>query len=64
MQDDTLTEPAVDNKNNHSPLRAIDNMFLYNASTGVYTSNDAYIDAAYAGNYPTSGIESGRQSNG
>ena len=64
MQDDTLTEPAVDNKNNHSPLRGIQKMFLYNAVTGVYTSNDTYIDAAYAGNFPTSGIESGREYNG
>ena len=64
MQDDTLTIPAIDNKNNHTPLRGIEKMFLYNAATGVYVANDAYIDSAYAGNFPTSGIDSGRQSNG
>ena len=64
IQDDTLAIPAVDNKNNHTPLRKVQAMFLYNAVTGVYVSNDAYFDEAYAGQYPTSGIESGRQSNG
>ena len=64
IQDDTLAIPAVDNKHNHTPLRKIQAMFLYNADTGVYVSNDAYFDEAYAGNFPTSGIESGRQSNG
>ena len=64
MQDDTLTIPAVENKNNHSPMRKVEGLFLYNAATGVYTANDAYIDSAYAGNFPTSGIDSGRQSNG
>ncbi len=64
MQDDTLTIPAIENRQNHTPLRGIKKLFLYNPVTGVYTSNDDYIDSAYAGNFPTSGIESGRQFNG
>ena len=31
------------------PLRQIDKLFNYNAATGVYTSDDDYIAAAYAG---------------
>ena len=64
MQDDTLTIPAVENKNNHTPLRKVQGLFLYDATTGVYVANDNYIDSAYAGDFPTSGIDSGRQSNG
>ena len=64
MQDDTLAELAVDNKKNHSPMRGIKKLFLLDPATGVYTSNDVYIDSAYAGDFPTSGIESGRQFNG
>ena len=64
MQDDTVAELAEGNTNNHSPMRNIKNLFLLDAATGVVTSNDDYIDSAYAGNYPTSGIESGRESNG
>ncbi len=64
MQDDTLAELAVENNNNHSPMRGIKKLFLLDPATGVYTSNDDYIDSAYAGNFPTSGIESGRQFNG
>ncbi len=64
MQDDTLAELAVENSKNHSPMRGIKKLFLLDPATGVYTSNDNYIDSAYAGNFPTSGIESGRQFNG
>lgn len=52
LQDDTLTELAADFKNPATPLRAIENLFLMNAATGVVTSNDAYIAAAYAGDFP------------
>ena len=64
MQDDTVAELATENKNNHSPMRGIKKLFLLDPATGVYTANDDYIDSAYAGNFPTSGIESGRQFNG
>jgi len=64
LQDDTLTELAVENKENHSPMRDMEAMLLLDPDTGVVTSNDDYIDAAYAGNYPNSGRESGRDSQG
>jgi hypothetical protein len=64
LQDDTLTELFNDYKQNHHPMRGLENLFLLDPATGVVTANDAYIDAAYAGDYPTSGIESGRQSQG
>ena len=64
LQDDTLTELFNDYKQAHHPMRNLESMFLLAPATGVVTANDAYIDAAYAGNYPNSGIESGRQSEG
>lgn len=64
LQDDTLTELFNDYKENHHPMRGMAKLFLLDAATGVVTSNDAYVDSAYAGNYPTSGIDSGRQSQG
>ena len=59
LQDDTLTELAVDYKHNHSPGRNIDKLLLLDANTGVYTSNDAYIDSFFAGNYPNVGTQVG-----
>jgi hypothetical protein len=64
LQDATLTELFNDYKENHHPMRGIEKLFLLAPATGVVTSNDAYIAAAYAGSYPTSGISSGRQSAG
>ena len=64
LGDDTLTELFNDYKENHHPMRGTDKLFLLDPATGIVTSNDAYIDAAYAGNFPTSGIDSGRQSQG
>ena len=64
LQDDTLTELFNDYKENHHPMRGMEKLFLLAPATGVVTSNDDYIDAAYAGDYPTSGIASGRQSQG
>ena len=51
--DDTTTEVAAELKNPRHPLRAVEKLFLFHAATGVVTSNDAYIDAAYAGKYPS-----------
>lgn len=64
LQDDTIARLAVENRPNHSPMRAVASLFLIDPATGEVTANDNYIDAAYAGNFPTSGIESGRQSQG
>jgi len=64
LQDDTLTELFNDYKESHHPMRGVEKLFLLDPATGVVTSNDDYIDSAYAGNYPTSGIESGRESQG
>jgi len=50
LQDTVLTEPAPGMGDSKHPLRKIDKLFNYNAATGVYTSDDAYIAAAYAGN--------------
>jgi hypothetical protein len=52
MQDDTIASLAADNKENATPMRRIESLFILDADTGVYTSNDAYIDSAYAGNFP------------
>ena len=64
LQDDTLEELFNDYKQAHHPMRTIENMFLLDPATGVVTANDVYIDAAYDGNYPNSGRESGRESQG
>jgi len=53
--DTVLTEIAAVIRNNHHPLRQLKKLFLFNQTTGVLTSNDAYIDAAYAGNFPSVG---------
>ncbi len=55
LRDDTLTEMAAEFKNPHHPLRKIAKLFLYNPANGAVTANDAYIDAAYAGEYPNVG---------
>ena len=53
--DTILTEVAAPLKSSHHPLRQVQKLFIFNASTGVVTANDAYIDAAYAGLYPNKG---------
>jgi len=52
LQDDTVTELAVENKPNHSPLRNLERLFVVNLKTGAVTARDNYIDLSYAGNYP------------
>jgi hypothetical protein len=64
LQDATLTELFNDYKDNHHPMRGLEKLFLLAPATGVVTSNDAFITAAYAGAFPTSGIQAGRQSQG
>ena len=55
FQDDTVTEIAQEFKPNHHALRRLAKLFILNKSTGVFTSNDAYVDAVYAGNTPNQG---------
>ena len=55
LQDTVKTELAAEVKQPYQPLRRIDKLFILNNATGVYTSNDAYIDLAYAGNFPNVG---------
>ena len=50
--DTVLTEIAKPIRHNHHPLRKLNKLFILNPATGVVTANDAYIDAAYAGNFP------------
>jgi len=50
---------AAEIAHNHHPLRNIKKLFNFNPATGVVTSNDDYIDAAYAGNYPNKGTDFG-----
>ena len=53
---DTIkTEVAAEIKNPHHPLRRINKFFLLNGETMVVTADDAYVDAAYAGNFPNKG---------
>ena len=47
LQDDTLTELFNDYKQNHHPMRGMEDMFLLDPATGIVTANDAYIDSAY-----------------
>ena len=47
--DTVVTHTALDIRNPMHPLRQIEKLFLYNANTGVVSSNDAYIDAVVTG---------------
>ncbi len=49
LQDTVKTELAAEVKHPWEALRRIEKLFLLNLATGVFTSNDGYIDAAYAG---------------
>ena len=55
MTDTVLTETAVDIRNPKHPLRKLRSLFNFNPKTGVWTSNDDFIDAAYAGKTPSQG---------
>ena len=55
LTDDTVTHTALEISNPMHPLRQIEKFFTYNAATGVVASDDAYIDAAYAGATPSKG---------
>ena len=63
LQDTVLTEPAAIITDSKHPLRQIDKLFNYNAATGVYTSDDTYIAAAYAGNPLIKGDTAGVKGN-
>lgn len=49
LQDDTLTELAAEFKTPMHALRKIEKLFTLDSATGVFTSDDGYIDQAYAG---------------
>jgi len=61
MGDDTLTGIALEIRNPSHPLRRLDKLFTLDPVTGVWASNDNYIDKAYAGNSPSQGT-AGQQS--
>lgn len=63
LQDTVLTEPAAIVVDSKHPLRQIDKLFNYNAATGVFTSDDVYITAAYAGNTLIKGDTAGVKGN-
>jgi hypothetical protein len=54
MQDTVLSEMAVDIRNPFHPLRKLRSLFSFDPATGLWSSNDAYVDKAYAGVYPNS----------
>ena len=54
-KDSAKTEMAAEIKNPHHPLRRVMKFFLTDGATGVITSDDGYVDAAYAGNFPSKG---------
>ena len=49
LQDDTLTALANENKHPMGAMRQVEKLFTLDPATGAVTSDDAYIDAAYAG---------------
>ncbi len=48
----TAGQMANEFRNATERLRRLDALFLIDPVTGQFTANDAYIDAAYAGNLP------------
>jgi hypothetical protein len=55
LQDDTVTRVALEISNPKHPLRQLEKYFTFNSATGVVASDDAYIDACYAGAAPSKG---------
>lgn len=55
FKDTVKTEVAPSLANPHHPLRRILKLFNFNGATGVVTSDDAYITAAYDGLFPSKG---------
>ena len=54
--DTVATHTALEIRNGKHPLRQIEKLFLFNAATGVVTSDDDYIDAVVtAGTAPNKG---------
>ena len=52
FKDTVLTEVAAPLSSPTHPLRKIEKLFNFNASTGVVSSDDAYITACFAGTVP------------
>ena len=55
--DDGETAVALEISDPRHPLRRVMKYFLFNPTTGVVTSNDAYIDEVYTGEAPIFGNE-------
>jgi hypothetical protein len=53
--DTVQTKTALEISDPRHPLRQLEKLFNYNAQTGVITSDDAYVDACYAGGAPSKG---------
>ena len=51
--DTVKTEIAAEIKNPHHPLRKLLKFLIFDSATGVVTADDAYVTAAYAGNFPS-----------
>jgi len=49
------TRTATEIRNPKHALRQLEKLFLFDPVTGIVTSDDAYIDAAYAGSTPNKG---------
>lgn len=56
-KDSVETAVALEISDPRHPLRRVMKYFLFNPTTGVVTSNDAYIDSVYAGDAPIFGNE-------
>ena len=57
LQDTVVTHTALEIRHPSHPLRKIEKLFLFNPATGVFTSDDAYIDASHAGMNPQKGSD-------
>lgn len=57
LQDTIKTEMAEVARNPKHALRRIEKLFNLNAATGAFTSDDAYITSAYAGETPMKGSQ-------
>ena len=52
LSDDTILGTASEFVNPMRPERQLERLFNFDPATGIYTANDLYIDAAYAGRRP------------
>ena len=55
-KDSVLGGVAFEFRNPHHPIRQLERLFNFDPATGVYTSDDAYVDSVYAGFAPNKSI--------